>query len=292
MNQPAFHHQKESKIKRANGKRIGARVVSYAILLFWIVITLIPLYWMLVMSLKDTSMSASFSPEWFPKNPSVATYIRFFTETDAMRWLGNSLFISTVLTFTNVLFCSLAGYAFAKLRFPGRNTIFWMLLGTMMIPAQVTLIPVYIIVVNTLQLGNTYTAIMLPMFATVGNIFLMKQYMSTLPTTLIQAARIDGCSEWRIFYKIILPISKPGLAVLAIFTFVATWNEFFWPFLVTQTSSMRTIQIGLASFKFAEATDFGAMMAGSVIAALPMFILFFSLQKYFLQGITIGAVKG
>nr|WP_245808992.1 carbohydrate ABC transporter permease [Shouchella patagoniensis] len=247
---------------------------------------------MFVMSFKDTAATASFSPEWFPKRPTLATYIRFFTETDAMRWLGNSLFVSSVLTFTNVLFCSLAGYAFAKLRFPGRNMIFWMLLGTMMIPAQVTLIPVYIIVVNTFQLGNTYTAIMLPMFATVGNIFLMKQYMSTLPSTLIQAARIDGCSEWRIFYKIILPISKPGLAVLAIFTFVATWNEFFWPFLVTQTSSMRTIQIGLASFKFAESTDFGAMMAGSVVAALPMFILFFSLQKYFLQGITIGAVKG
>ncbi len=161
-----------------------------------------------------------------------------------------------------------------------------------MIPAQVTLIPVYIMVVNVFGLVDTYLAIMLPMFATVGNIFLMKQYMSTLPSTLIQAARIDGCSEFRIFRKIILPISKPGLAVLAIFTFVATWNEFFWPFLVTQTSAMRTIQIGLASFRFQDATDFGAMMAGSVVAALPMFILFFALQRYFLQGITIGAMKG
>jgi multiple sugar transport system permease protein len=291
MNQQAAN-RKAPLNRPPERKAIAAKMVSYALLLCWIIITLIPLYWMLVMSFKDTAVASSFTPEWFPKNPSIATYVRFFTETDAVRWLLNSLFVSSVLTVTNVLFCSLAGYAFAKLRFPGRNTIFWLLLGTMMIPAQVTLIPVYIIVVNTLQLGNTYTAIMLPMFATVGNIFLMKQYMSTLPSSLIQAARIDGCSEWRIFYKIILPISKPGLAVLAIFTFVATWNEFFWPFLVTQTSSMRTIQIGLASFKFADATDFGAMMAGSVIAALPMFLLFFSLQKYFLQGITIGAVKG
>lgn len=219
-------------------------------------------------------------------------YTLFFTETDAWRWLFNSLLVASIITVTNVLFCSLAGYAFAKLKFPGRNTIFWLLLGTMMIPAQVTLIPVYIMVVNVFGLVDTYLAIMLPMFATVGNIFLMKQYMSTLPSTLIQAARIDGCSEFRIFRKIILPISKPGLAVLAIFTFVATWNEFFWPFLVTQTSAMRTIQIGLASFRFQDATDFGAMMAGSVVAALPMFILFFALQRYFLQGITIGAMKG
>ncbi|WP_417900944.1 carbohydrate ABC transporter permease [Bacillus sp. CSS-39] len=247
---------------------------------------------MVISSFRDTTISASFKPEWFPSKVTLATYIRFLTETDAVRWLMNSLFVSSVLTLSNVVFSSLAGYAFAKLSFPGRKTIFWLLLGTMMIPAQVTLIPVYIMVVNIFGLVDTYLAIMLPMFTVVGNIFLMKQYMSTLPTTLIQAARIDGCSEFGIFRKVILPISKPGVAVLAIFTFVSTWNEFFWPFLVTQSSSMRTIQVGLASFKFQDATDYGAMMAGSVLAALPMFILFFALQRYFLQGITIGAVKG
>ncbi|UAL49462.1 carbohydrate ABC transporter permease [Sutcliffiella horikoshii] len=267
-------------------------MISYSILILWVIITIIPLYWMLISSFRDTTVSVSFKPEWFPSEVTLATYIRFLTETDALRWLFNSIFVSSVLTLSNVIFSSLAGYAFAKLRFPGRNTIFWLLLGTMMIPAQVTLIPVYIMIVNVFGLVDTYLAIMLPMFTVVGNIFLMKQYMSTLPTTLIQAARIDGCSEIGIFRKIILPISKPGVAVLAIFTFVSTWNEFFWPFLVTQSSSMRTIQVGLASFKFQDATDYGAMMAGSMLAALPMFILFFALQRYFLQGITIGAVKG
>jgi len=278
--------------KARNQRKKVYSVLSWAILLFWVVLTIIPLYWMVISSFRDTTISASFKPEWFPSKVTLATYIRFLTETDAVRWLMNSLFVSSVLTLSNVVFSSLAGYAFAKLSFPGRKTIFWLLLGTMMIPAQVTLIPVYIMVVNIFGLVDTYLAIMLPMFTVVGNIFLMKQYMSTLPTTLIQAARIDGCSEFGIFRKVILPISKPGVAVLAIFTFVSTWNEFFWPFLVTQSSSMRTIQVGLASFKFQDATDYGAMMAGSVLAALPMFILFFALQRYFLQGITIGAVKG
>lgn len=210
----------------------------------------------------------------------------------ALRWLLNSVIVAGVITITNVFFASLAGYAFAKLKFPGRNTIFWVLLSTMMIPSQVTLIPLYILMINVFELGDTYTAIILPSIVTVGNIFLMKQYMSTLPTSLIHAARIDACSEFRIFYKIILPMAKPGLAVLAIFTFVAQWNEFFWPFLVTKTSEMRTIQVGLASFKFAQSTDYGAIMAGATIGALPMIILFFALQRYFLQGITIGAVKG
>nr|WP_262370675.1 carbohydrate ABC transporter permease [Sutcliffiella horikoshii] len=280
------------KEKARNRKKKIYSVISYSILILWVIITIIPLYWMLISSFRDTTVSVSFKPEWFPSKVTLATYVRFLTETDALRWLFNSIFVSSVLTLSNVVFSSLAGYAFAKLRFPGRNTIFWLLLGTMMIPAQVTLIPVYIMIVNVFGLVDTYLAIMLPMFTVVGNIFLMKQYMSTLPTTLIQAARIDGCSEIGIFRKIILPISKPGVAVLAIFTFVSTWNEFFWPFLVTQSSSMRTIQVGLASFKFQDATDYGAMMAGSMLAALPMFILFFALQRYFLQGITIGAVKG
>ncbi|RKN85591.1 carbohydrate ABC transporter permease [Paenibacillus ginsengarvi] len=266
--------------------------IAAAVLMLWVVITIIPLYWMIIGSFQDSQSSASFRPQMWPTIWSLAPYERFFTKTNALRWLFNSLFISTIVTVTNVFFASLSGYAFAKLKFPGRNTIFWVLLSTMMIPAQVTLIPLYVLVINVLDLANTYTAVILPSIVTVGNIFLMKQYMSTLPTSLIHAARIDACSEFGIFRKIILPMAKPGLAVLAIFTFVATWNDFFWPLLVTQTDPMRTIQVGLASFRFAEATDYGAIMAGATIGALPMMVLFFSLQKYFLQGITIGAVKG
>ncbi|SDD39489.1 multiple sugar transport system permease protein [Paenibacillus sp. UNCCL117] len=266
--------------------------LAVIVLSFWTFMTIIPLYWMFIGSFQDSSASATFQPQMIPEIWSVAPYERFFGKTMAWRWLFNSLFVSAILTVTNVFFASLAGYAFAKLKFPGSKSIFWILLATMMIPAQVTLIPLYILVINTFNLGDTYTAIILPSLVGVGNIFLMKQYMSTLPTSLIHAARIDACSEFGIFYKVILPMAKPGLAVLAIFTFVAHWNDFFWPLLVTRSNEMRTIQVGLASFKFAESTDFGAIMAGATIGALPMIVLFFSLQKYFLQGITIGAVKG
>lgn len=266
--------------------------IAAAVLMFWVVVTIVPLYWMVIGSFQDSQSSASFRPQMWPSIWSLAPYERFFTKTNALRWLFNSLFVSAVITVTNLFFASLAGYAFAKLKFPGRNTIFWILLATMMIPAQVTLIPLYVLVINVFDLADTYTAIILPSIVTVGNIFLMKQYMSSLPTSLIHAARIDACSEFGIFRKVILPMAKPGLAVLAIFTFVAHWNDFFWPLLVTQTDSMRTIQVGLASFRFAEATDFGAIMAGATVGALPMMVLFFSLQRYFLQGITIGAVKG
>ncbi|MDR5582909.1 carbohydrate ABC transporter permease [Paenibacillus larvae] len=266
--------------------------IAVFLLLVWALTTIIPLYWMMIGSFQDSLSSATYEPQMIPSVWSVAPYERFFNQTMALRWLLNSVIVAGVITITNVFFASLAGYAFAKLKFPGRNTIFWVLLSTMMIPSQVTVIPLYILMINVFELGDTYTAIILPSIVTVGNIFLMKQYMSTLPTSLIHATRIDACSEFRIFYKIILPMAKPGLAVLAIFTFVAQWNEFFWPFLVTKTSEMRTIQVGLASFKFAQSTDYGAIMAGATIGALPMIILFFALQRYFLQGITIGAVKG
>jgi multiple sugar transport system permease protein len=267
-------------------------VVIYAVLLIWVAFTIIPLYWMLVTSLTDATMSATLSPSWFPLKPSLAPYARFLGKSQAPRWLLNSAIVACAITLGNVIFSSMAGYAFAKLRFPGRDAIFWILLSTMMLPYHVTLIPTYILVINKLGMGDTYTALIVPFLCTVSNTFLMKQYMSTLPSTLIEAARIDACTEFGIYRKIIFPIAKPGLAVVAIFTFVSYWNQFFWPFLVTSSNSMRTVQVGLASFRFAEATDFGAMMAGAVLASLPVVALFFSLQKYFLQGITVGALKG
>lgn len=217
-------------------------IVASVILVVWSVLTIIPLYWMLIGSVQDTKSAASFIPQMIPEVLSVAPYERFFGKTNVVRWLLNSLLISSILTVTNVFLASLAGYAFAKLKFPGNKAVFWVLLSTMMIPAQVTLIPLYILMIDVFDLGNTYTAILLPGIVSVGNIFLMKQYMSSLPTSLIHAARIDACGEFGIFWKVILPMAKPGLAVLAIFTFVASWNDFFWPFLVTNSAEMRTIQ--------------------------------------------------
>jgi multiple sugar transport system permease protein len=253
---------------------------------------MIPLIWMLSSSFKDTQDIMSVPPQFIPLKPTLAAYRRIFQEGMMGRWLLNSLIVSGVVTVTNVFFASLAGYAFAKLRFPGKNTIFWVLLATIMIPGQVTLIPLYVLVVNTLHLENTYVGLIAPMIVDVGSIFLMKQYLTSLPGSLIDSARIDACGEFGIFWKIILPLAKPGLAVLAIFTFVAQWNSFFWPLLITNTDSMRTLQVGLATFRYQYTQDYGAMMAGAACSAVPMIILFLSLQKYFLRGITIGAIKG
>ncbi|TVX92540.1 carbohydrate ABC transporter permease [Paenibacillus agilis] len=272
--------------------KIAVLGVSITMLIIWGIITIIPLYWMIIGSFQDSYADASMKISMWPEVWSFEPFSRFFDKTMAWRWLLNSLIVSSILTITNVFFASLAGYAFAKLHFPGRKTIFWILLMTMMIPTQVTLIPLYILVIDVFNLKDSYMGLILPSIVSVGNIFLMKQYMSTLPTSLIHAARIDACSEFGIFYKIILPMAKPGLSVLAIFSFVFHWNDFFWPLLVTESEAMRTIQVGLAGFKFADTTDFGAIMAGATVASLPMIVLFFALQRYFLQGITIGAVKG
>lgn len=278
----------------------AGRTLTFALLIMWGIFTIWPLYWMITVALSDPNAAGTLTFSLLPKEVTLDSFKTFFRlgqlsgpfNKDVFRWLFNSFFISAIITLANLFFASMTGYAFAKLKFPGKNTIFWTLMCTMMIPSQVTLIPLYVLVLNVFNMGNTYAAIILPSLCTVGNVFLMKQYMSSIPATLIDAARIDACSEFGIYRKVILPLAKPGLAVLAIFTFVASWNDFFWPLLVTNTASMRTIQVGLASFKFQDSTQYGPMMAGAVIASIPMFILFFSLQKYFLQGITIGAIKG
>lgn len=266
--------------------------IVYLLLGLWAVFTFTPLLWMLSSSFKDTSAITAVPPELIPKAPTLDAYKRIVQVGGLWRWMLNSTIIAGVSTVINVFFAALAGYAFSKLRFPGRNGIFWVFLATMMIPGQVTLIPLYILVVDTFNLENTYAGIIVPGMVAVGSIFLMRQFMSSLPGTLIDAARIDACTEFRIFWKVILPMSKPGLAVLGIFTFVAHWNNFFWPFLITNTNSMRTLQVGLTSFRFEHLQDYGAMMAGAVFSAVPMIIVFLSLQKYFLRGITIGAIKG
>jgi len=268
------------------------QIIVFSLLILWALFTIIPLYWMFILSFKNpNTLNIHFS--LIPREFSLESYKYFFTSNKYVwRWLFNSLFIASTITISNVIFASMAGYAFSKLDFPGRDTIFWILMCTIMIPGQVTLVPLYVLVVNKFNMADTYYAIILPALVSTYYIFLMRQHLSSIPSDLIAAARIDGCSEFGIYRRIILPLAKPGLAVVAIFCFVGHWNEFFWPFLVTQSTPMRTIQVGLASFKFAESTQYAPMMAGAVIASIPMFILFFSCQKYFLQGITIGAIKG
>ncbi|MNZ98518.1 L-arabinose transport system permease protein AraQ [compost metagenome] len=248
---------------------------------------------MIISSFGDPVEAGAMSYSIFPSKISFESYKFFFNfSPHSWDWLTNSFIVAACITISNVFFATLAGYAFAKMKFRGKNILFAILLGSMMIPGQVTQVPLYILIVNIFELQNTYTALIMPSIVTVYNIFLVKQFMSSIPVEIIEAAKIEGCSQPKIFWHIIMPLSKTVMAVLAILTFMAAWNDFFWPFLVTNTMDMQTIQVGLKNFRFANTTYFAPMMAGATISAVPMFILFFSLQKYFLEGVTVGAVKG
>lgn len=257
------------------------------------VIALFPIVYMVMSSFGPATDSASASRTIIPRVWTLDSYKAFFQFNQySLRWIWNSILVAGLVVLGNVVFASMAGYAFSKIAFKGRNFLFFSILVAMMIPYQVTQVPLYILIVNKFHLSNTYASLILPGLVTSYNIFLSKQFFGGLPTSLIESAKIEGCNQINIFARIVVPLSKTVLAVMAINTFMSTWNTFFWPFLVTSKDSMYTIQVGLKSFKFANSTLFGPMMAGATISALPMFVLFFSLQKYFLEGVTIGAVKG
>jgi multiple sugar transport system permease protein len=282
--------------KQHSGRKIApyVRNAAIAVVLFvFAVATLFPIYFMIISSFGDPVEAGAANYMLWPKKISFESYLFFFDFSKySYRWLLNSLVVAGSVMITNVVLASLAGYAFSKIRFRGRNVLFSLLLSAMMIPYQVTQVPLYILIVNVFHIENTYSALILPGIVTVYNIFLAKQFIGSIPTEIIESAKVEGCSQLQIFTRIIVPLSKTVLAVMAILTFVDSWNTFFWPFLVTNTMEMQTIQVGLKNFRFANTTYFAPMMAGAAISAIPMFVLFFSLQKYFLEGVTVGAVKG
>lgn len=276
-----------------NALKYIRNTVIVILLLAFALATLFPIYFMIISSFGDPVEAGAMSYSLIPSKISFESYKFFFNYSEySYRWLFNSLIVATSVMVSNVFFASLAGYAFSKISFKGRNVLFALLLCAMMIPYQVTQVPLYILIVNIFNIPNTYSALILPGLVTVYNIFLAKQFMTSIPKEIIESAKIEGCNQFQIYWRIILPLSKTVMAVMAILTFMDSWNTFFWPFLVTNTMDMQTIQVGLKNFRFANTTYFAPMMAGATISALPMFILFFSLQKYFLEGVTVGAVKG
>lgn len=282
-----------STYKKNKTRFIINRSTSIIVLLIFALFTIFPIYFMIISSFADPVEAGAAAMSLLPQKFTLASYKFFFQfSPDSFRWLINSLVVAGIVTLSNVVFAGMAGYAFSKINFKGRNALFYLLLCSMMIPYQVVQVPLYILVVNVFKLSNTYAALVLPDLCTVYNIFLTKQFMSSIPYEIIESAKIEGCNQFQIYTKIIAPISKTILAVMAILTFMGSWNAFFWPFLVTSQTAMQTIQVGLKSFRFANTTYLAPMMAGATISALPMFVLFFSLQKYFLEGVVVGAVKG
>ncbi|MFW6116085.1 MAG: carbohydrate ABC transporter permease [bacterium] len=279
--------------------RLGGlgRWIGYIWLVAFALVTVAPFILMLSSSFKPSSLVFEMPPRLLPSEPTLNNYQRLFRFKDGivLTWLRTSFVIAGAVTIANVLIDSFVGYALAKMRFPGRKVIFWAIVASMMIPGQVTLIPIYMMVYRLGWL-NSLAAFIVPWISLSFGMFLMKQYMQTMPSRLIDAARIDGCSEWRIFWRIVLPLAAPGVAVLAIFVFIGQWNSFLWPLIVTQSADLTTIQVGLTQVRYTGLAggqvDYTLVLTGAVIAALPMLIVFVVFQRYFLTGLTVGALKG
>ena len=270
-------------------RRLGL-VVVYALLTAFAIATIMPLVWLVSTAFKPNELVLKIPPVLIPSHPTLGNFRAFFSQPDVDKWILNSVIVTGCVTIGHLVLDTMAGYALAKLNFPGRRVIFWIILATLTVPLQSIVVPLYKMMVDWDWI-DTYWGLVMPALTGVGSIFLMKQFMSTLPSSLIDAARVDACPEWRIFFRIILPLAKPGIAVLGIFTFMGYWNSFFWPLVVTQTRPMRTLTVGLAMVRYGQ-FDYGTLMAGSLVAAVPMFIVFLVFQRYFLTGLTVGAIKG
>ncbi|MDR4890330.1 carbohydrate ABC transporter permease [Fredinandcohnia sp. QZ13] len=217
-------------------------------------------------------------------------FTTLFNKNNVGIWFFNSFYIAVVVTIGILLFDSMAGYVLAKKRFPGRNLIFWSIIATMMIPGQVTLVPLFIMVRN-FGIMDTHWALIFPDLAMVFGVFLMRQFMHSIPDELIDAAKIDGASEWKTYWKIILPLAKPGLAALGIFTFMNVWNSFLWPIIVLNDANLYTLPVGLKTLQDANLASFKLLMSGAAIASVPMIIVFMLFQRHFVKGLTLGGVK-
>jgi multiple sugar transport system permease protein len=255
------------------------------------IIALFPMYWLFANALTPISSNPPLTPILIPAF-QLDNIVRLLSGTTFyLTWMRNSLLVTLLVTLWHVFFDTLAGYAFAKKRFPLRNVFFWLIVSTLMIPPQVTLIPLYVI---TLRLGlhDNLLAVILPGTALTFGIFLMRQFIQTLPTELEDAAHIDGCSDFGVFRHIILPLCKPAIASLAIFTFVRVWNDFLWPLIALNRPQNYTLTVGVANLQGEFMTDWGVIFAGAALAALPMIVFFLLFQRYFLEGVRMGAIKG
>ncbi|MBN2092503.1 carbohydrate ABC transporter permease [candidate division KSB1 bacterium] len=252
--------------------------------------TLLPFFWMLSASFMPTGEASSFPPKFLPSQFTINQYLFLFERMHLGRFFLNSLILAISVSLVSLFVNSLAGFAFAKYHFKGKRSLFTFLLSSMIIPGQVTMLPVFLLL-NKLGLLNTYFGIIIPGMASIFGIFLIRQYLQGIPDSLIEAARIDGASDWRIYWRIILPLALPVLVTLTLFTFMGTWNDFLWPLIVMTNEDMYTLPVAISNLLGEHALDLELMMAGSVITILPVLIVFMFLQKYYIQGILLGGIK-
>jgi multiple sugar transport system permease protein len=268
---------------------LGGLLVN-ATLLGGALVTLLPLVWMLSVSLMSPGEASRFPPPLLPHQPTVANYQVLFAHAGMGRYLFNSAVLTTAVTLLSVLVNVAAGYGFAKLRFAGRDRIFKLLLGALVIPSQVAMVPLFLLLKH-LGLVNTYGGVIVPAMASIFGIFLVRQYALSVPDDLLEAARIDGAGELRLFRTVMLPVLRPVIVTLAVFTSLGAWNDFMWPLIVLGDGDLYTLPVALASLSREHVQDNELMMAGSVLTTLPVLLMFLLLQRYYMQGVMLGSLK-
>jgi putative chitobiose transport system permease protein len=264
----------------------------YAVLVGMSVVTVFPFLWILLTSLKGPA-DAIFSvpPQFIPNDPTLANYAKVWNTLPVPSFFLNSIIVTVTVTVLNTLIAALAAYPLAKMRFRGREPLFYLLLGTLIVPVQLTYIPSYVLAVRVFDYHDTLAAVILPSLVSAFNIFLLRQAFRGVPNELLDAARIDGAGEWRIWWSIMVPIVRPSLAAVAIFTFVTAWNDFLWPSLMLPTMDHKTLPVGLAALQGFFSSDFRAIAAGVTMTVVPILIFFIAVQRYFVRGLS-GAIKG
>jgi putative chitobiose transport system permease protein len=273
--------------------RLSPRLIFwYAVLIGMSFVTVFPFAWILLTSLKGPA-DAIFSvpPQFIPSDPTLANYAKVWNTLPVVSFFFNSIVVTLAITVLNTFIAALAAYPLAKMRFRGREPLFYLLLATLIVPVQLTYIPSYVLAVRVFNYYDTLTAVILPNLVSAFNVFLLRQAFRSVPNDLLDAARIDGAGEWRIWRSLMLPLVRPSLAAVAIFTFVTAWNDFLWPSLMLPTMDHKTLPVGLAALQGFFSSDFRAVSAGVTMTVVPILIFFIAVQRYFVRGLS-GAVKG
>jgi multiple sugar transport system permease protein len=273
------------------GRDRAARTGLYVVLSLGLLVVVGPFVWMALASVKPEAEIREVPPTWWPHTLTLENYRELFNRLDFPLYFFNSTLVAALVTAGNLLFCSLLGYALAKLRFPGKRGLFLVVLGMLMVPGMVTFVPQFVLVSN-MGLANSYAGLVLPFLAGPFGVFLMRQFLLSIPDDLIEAARVDGAGEFRIFWRVVLPLCRPALATLGILTFLGSWNNFLWPLVVATTEDKYTLPVALALYSIGQnKTDYGLLLSGAVVVVLPVLIVFLFLQRHFLRGIATTGLK-
>jgi multiple sugar transport system permease protein len=277
--------------QRRNADGIRTPGWLYVVMAVGLLLVVIPFIWMIVSSFKPEAEVRAIPPTWLPQDVTTENYDQLFTRLDFPTYFLNSAIVALAVTLGNVVFCSMLGYALAKLEFPGKRLLFVLVLGTLMVPGVVTFVPLFVLTTN-MGLTNTLPGMILPFLAGPFGVFLMRQYILGLPDELIQAARVDGAGELTIFARVIMPLCGPAVATLGVLTFLTSWNNFLWPLVVATSEDKYTLPVALALYAVGQnATQYGLLLAGSVVVVIPVLVVFLLLQRFIMQGVAMTGIK-